>query len=125
MSRPAEEILEFDRLRDLLRGHTTSAPGRRAVDALAFRTSREELDLEFAVIAEAMACLRAGSEVGFGALADPQPWLARISMPGAVLEPAGLLDVASLADTVRLAERFLPRSRAQISVARGSRTLFG
>ena len=99
MSRPAEEILEFDGLRDLLRGHTTCAPGRRAVDALAFRTSQQELDLEFAAIAEAMACLRAGSEVGFGALADPQPWLARISVPGAVLEPAALLDVASLADT--------------------------
>jgi DNA mismatch repair protein MutS2 len=99
VSRPAEEILEFDKLRDLLRGHTTSAPGQRAVDALAFRTSRQELDLEFVAVAEAMACLRAGSEIGFGALADPQPWLARISMPGALLEPAGLLDVASLVDT--------------------------
>ena len=40
MSRPAEEILEFDRLRELLRARTTSAPGRRAVDALAFGTDR-------------------------------------------------------------------------------------
>ena len=34
MSRTAEDILEFDRLRDLLRRQTTCAPGRRAVDRL-------------------------------------------------------------------------------------------
>ena len=87
VSRPADEILEFDKLRALLRGHTTCAPGRRAVDALNFRPAladpapaepapadsastaptgarsvdahslRAELDLEFAAIAEAMASL--------------------------------------------------------------------
>ena len=119
MSRPAEEILEFDRLRDLLRGHTTSAPGGRAVDALAFRTSREELDREFAAIAEAMACLRAGSEVGFGALADPQPWLARISMPGALLEPAELLDVASLADISAWLKDFFREAAPQFPLLAG------
>ena len=72
MSRPAEQILEFDRLRDLLRARTTSAPGRRAVDALAFGTDRARLEREFAAIAEAVAYLRAGSELGFGALADPE-----------------------------------------------------
>ena len=119
MSRLAEEILEFDRLRDLLRGHTTSAPGRRAVDALAFRTSREELDREFAAIAEAVACLRAGSEVGFGALADPQPWLARISMPGALLEPAELLDVASLADISAWLKDFFREAAPQFPLLAG------
>ena len=119
VSRPAEEILEFDRLRDLLRGHTTSAPGQRAVDALAFRTDRAELDREFAAIAEAMACLRAGNEVGFGALADPQPWLARISMPGALLEPAGLLDVASLADTSAWLKDFFREAAPQFPLLAG------
>jgi DNA mismatch repair protein MutS2 len=99
VSRSSEEILEFGRLRELLRGQTTSAPGGRAVDALAFRTSREELEHEFAAIAEAMAYLRTGSEIGFGALADPEPWLARLGMPGLVLTPAELLNVASLAET--------------------------
>ena len=112
MSRPAEQILEFDRLRDLLRGRTTSAPGRRAVDALAFGTDRAGLERGFAAIAEALAYLRTGSEVGFGALADPQPWLERIDKGGAVLvpavlEPAELLNVLSLIDTaVWLGELF-------------------
>jgi len=102
VSRPAEQILEFDRLRDLLRGRTTSAPGGRAVDALAFGTDRWRLEREFAAIAEAVDYLRAGSELGFGALADPQPWLARFDKPGAVLVPSELLDVASLIDTAAL-----------------------
>ena len=100
VSRPAEEVLEFDRLRKLLRGQTTCAAGQRAVDSLAFGTDRAALTREFAVIAEAMAYLRAGNDIGFGALADPEPWLERMTKPGAVLGPAELLDVASLADAV-------------------------
>ena len=100
MTRSAEELLEFGRLRELLRGQTTSAPGSRAVDALAFGTDGARLDREFAAIAEAVAWLRQGSELGFGGLADPAAWLERLSKPGAVLEPGELLDVASLADTI-------------------------
>ena len=98
MSRPSEEILEFDRLRELLRLRTTSALGRRAIDSLAFRTNRAALQREFAAVAEAVAFLRAGSEMGFGALIDPEPWLALLHKPGAVLEPPQLLDAATLAD---------------------------
>jgi DNA mismatch repair protein MutS2 len=99
MPRHAEEILEFNRLRDLLRLRTTSAPGQRAVDALEFRTDRSQLEREFSVIAEAVAYLRSGEELGFGALADPEPWLERLAKPGTVLTPAELLDPASLIDT--------------------------
>src|SRR5258708_201698 len=55
MSRTAEDILEFDRLRELLRRQTTCVPGRRAVDALAFSTDRAALDAVFALVAEAIA----------------------------------------------------------------------
>src|SRR5579872_1685563 len=98
MGRRAEEILEFDRLRDLLRGRTTSAPGRRAIEALEFRTERAQLEREFAAVREAIAYLRSGEELGFGALADPEPWLERLDLPGAVLAPAQLLDATSLVD---------------------------
>jgi len=36
MSRSAEEVLEFDQLRELLRQRTTCTPGRRAVEQLVF-----------------------------------------------------------------------------------------
>src|SRR5229473_2930707 len=99
MSRTAEDILEFDRLRELLRRQTTCAPGRRAIDALAFSTGRAPLDAVFALIAEAIAYRHDGSEMGFGSVVDPEPWLAELESPAAVLTPPMLLAVATLADT--------------------------
>src|SRR5579864_1227940 len=98
MGRRAEEILEFERLRDLLRARTTSAPGRRAIEALGFQTERAPLEREFAAIAEAMAYLRSGQELGFGGLADPEAWFERLNLPGAALTPADLLEATSLID---------------------------
>ena len=99
MSRTAEDILEFDRLRDLLRRQTTCAPGRGAVDALSFSQDRSALDAAFALIAEAIAFLGDGSELGYGSLADPARWLMELEAPVAVLTPPMLLDAVSLADT--------------------------
>ena len=99
MARTAQEVLEFDKLRELLRLRTTCAPGRRAVDALEPVTNRAALESGFALIREAREWLRASHELGFGALADPQGWLERIEGPGAVLEPGELLDAASLLET--------------------------
>jgi DNA mismatch repair protein MutS2 len=99
MSRTAQDVLEFDKLRELLRLRTTCAPGRRAVDALEPRTDRAALESVFAFIREAREWLRAGRELGFGALADPQGWLEKLEGPGMVLEPGEFLDAASLLET--------------------------
>src|SRR5579862_8890794 len=99
MSRTAEDILEFDRLRDLLRRQTTCAPGHRALDSLSFSQDRPALVATFALIAEAVAYLGDGSGMGFGSLADPARWLAELDAPVAVLTPPMLLDAVSLADT--------------------------
>src|SRR5882672_7001755 len=100
MSRTAEDILEFDRLRELLRRQTTCAPGRRAIDALSFSTDRAALDAAFALVAEAIVYRHDGSEMGFRSVADPGPCLAELESPAAVLTPPMFLSVASLADTV-------------------------
>src|SRR3984893_113827 len=99
MSRTAQDVLEFDKLRELLRQRTTCAPGRRNVDALEPGTDRAALEAAFAHIREAREWLRAGRELGFGGLADPQGWLERIEGPGAALEPREFLDAASLLET--------------------------
>jgi DNA mismatch repair protein MutS2 len=99
MSRTAQDVLEFDKLRELLRLRTTCAPGRRAVDALEPGRDRAKLEAAFAMIREAREWLRGARELGFGALADPQGWLARIEGPGAVLEPDEFLDAGSLLET--------------------------
>ena len=99
MSRPAEEILEFEKLRELLRGRSTCAPGKRALNALQFSQDRVQLERGYALIREARERLRAGKELGFGALADPEGWLTKIAGPGTVLEAGEFLDVASLLET--------------------------
>lgn len=105
MPRTAIELLEFHRLREIVRGFTTCAPGRRAVEALAPSQDRARLAAEFGLVRDAMEWLRGGGELGFGALADPEPWLSRLE-PGsadigssAVLAPIELLDAASLLET--------------------------
>src|SRR5713101_3094573 len=99
MSRTAQDVLEFDKLRELLRLRTTCAPGRRAVNGLEPAVDRAALESAFALIREAAEWLRAGRDLGFGALADPQGWLERIEGMGAALEPGEFLDAASLLET--------------------------
>jgi DNA mismatch repair protein MutS2 len=99
VSRPAEQLLEFDRLKEIAGRYTTCAPGRRAIGALAPQQDVTALESEFQRIREAMAYLRAGSELGFGSLADPEDWLARLAVPASVLAIRDLLDAASLMET--------------------------
>jgi len=86
MSRSAQDVLEFDKLRELLRLRTTCAPGRRVIDALEVSTNRGALESAFALIREAQEWLRLGRELGFGALADPQTWMARLEALGVGLK---------------------------------------
>jgi DNA mismatch repair protein MutS2 len=99
MSRSAQDVLEFDKLRQLLRLRTTCAPGRRRLDELQPGTDRGALESDFERIREASEWLRIGRELGFGALADPVSWLEKIEAPGVVLEAKEFLDVATLLET--------------------------
>jgi DNA mismatch repair protein MutS2 len=116
MSRTAEDILEFDRLRELLRRRTTCVPGRRAIDALSFSTDRAALDSVFALIAEAIAYRYDGSEMGFGSVADPDAWIKELESSAAMLTPAQLLTVASLADTVASLRESFRNTSAKFSL---------
>jgi DNA mismatch repair protein MutS2 len=95
----AEKLLEFNRLKEIVSRSTTCAPGRRVIESLTPHGDVPALEAEFELIRESITYLRAGSELGFGSLADPQAWLARIAVPGSVLETAELLDVVSLTET--------------------------
>jgi DNA mismatch repair protein MutS2 len=99
MARTAQDVLEFDKLRELLRLRTTCLPGRRAVDQLLPGMDRTALENNFAHIREAREWLREGRELGFGGLTDPAQWLVRLEDAGAVLEAKELLDAATLLET--------------------------
>ena len=113
MSHSAEELLEFDRLKEIVGRETTSAPGRRAIQGLAPHQDVAPLEAEFRLLGETIAYLRAGLEIGFGALADPEGWFAQLAVPGAVLSPAELLDVVSLAEVASGAKQTLKSETAK------------
>jgi DNA mismatch repair protein MutS2 len=96
VSRRAEELLEFDQLREIISGFSTCVPGRRAIEALRPVHDTHALNSEFALIREAVAYLRGGAELGLGSLADPEEWLARLAVPGSVLSTEQLLQVGTL-----------------------------
>ncbi|MDP9146155.1 MAG: endonuclease MutS2, partial [Acidobacteriota bacterium] len=99
MARTAQDLLEFDKLLDLLRQRTTCAPGKRFVDALQPGMDRATLAAGFALIREARQWLQGGRELGFGGVTDPQNWLEHIEGPGMVLEAREFLDAATLLET--------------------------
>ncbi len=99
MSTPAEKLLEFGDLKDIVSRSTTCAPGRRASKALAPQQDRAALESEFALLREAMNWLRAGFDLGFGSLADPEQWLNRLGVVGAVLESSELLEAVTLMES--------------------------
>jgi DNA mismatch repair protein MutS2 len=119
VARSTQDVLEFDRLRELVRRETTCALGRRAVDALEFSTDRPRLATEFALIAESIAYLRAGSDLGFGSLPDPEAWLGKLEAPGIVLAAGELLDAASLAETAEWLRQDFRASAAKFPLLAG------
>src|SRR5260370_35691447 len=114
MARTAQDVLEFDKLRELLRLRTTCVLGKRAVDALEPGTDQVALEATFAHIREAREWLRAERELGFGGLADPQQWLQRIGGPGVGLDAAGLLAAAAPLETGGGARRQVTRGDVRV-----------
>jgi DNA mismatch repair protein MutS2 len=109
LSRTAEQVLEFDRLKEILAGYTTCAPGQRDIEALAFGNDVAALDAEFVLIREAIGYLRPGAELGFGSLSDPENWLAHLSVPATVLAVDEFLAATTLMDSVQsVRETFKP-----------------
>src|ERR1700722_12927004 len=101
VSRTAEQVLEFDRLKEILAGYSTCASGHRAIDALIPGQDVLALGREFALINEAVAYLRPGAELGFGSLADPDSWLERLAVPASVLAVEEFLAATTLMDAVQ------------------------
>lgn len=113
MARSAEELLEFGRLREIVARHSTCAPGRRAVESLTPVMDAHALRAEFALLAESIAYLRSGAELGFGSLADPADWLARLAMPALSLSAGEILAAASLMDTTASLQQALRAEAAK------------
>ncbi len=90
--------LEFDRLREMVRGCCQSELGQQAVDALAPTTDADWIERQQQLTAEVRNFLRAGGRFDFGGLTDPSQLVLRARISGATLETAELRDAILLVD---------------------------
>ncbi|PSH02697.1 MAG: endonuclease MutS2 [Acidobacteria bacterium] len=90
--------LEFERLREIVRGCCQSELGRQAVDLLAPTTDATWIDRQQQLTAEVRNFLRAGGRFDFGALIDPRQLVLRARISGATLETAELRDAILVLD---------------------------
>jgi DNA mismatch repair protein MutS2 len=122
--RPVDELLEFNALKDIVSGFTTCAPGHRSTQALSPEQNVANLSAEFAFVSEGESFLRAGAELGFGSLVDPESWLPRLRVLDSVLSAADLLDSTTLMETVSLVRRsFKDESASYPRLAEGAAVL--
>ena len=91
-------VLEFDRLREMVRGCCQSELGRQAVDELAPTADAEWVERQQQLTAEVRAFLQAGGRFDFGGLGNPRQLVLRARIGGAALDPAELREVILLVD---------------------------
>ncbi|HVP63318.1 MAG TPA: endonuclease MutS2 [candidate division Zixibacteria bacterium] len=90
--------LEFDRLREIVRGYCGSPLGQQRVAALAATMDREWLERQHQLTTELRGFLRAGCRFEFAGLSDPGNLLAKSRIQGATLESEELRSILTLVD---------------------------
>jgi DNA mismatch repair protein MutS2 len=98
LTNSSERVLEFDRLRDILRGFCWSPLGQDSVSSLAPTTDRVWMQREQRLTQEVREYLRSGGRFDFSGLADHSQLLAKARIQGAVLETVELRDVLTVVD---------------------------
>jgi len=86
LAHTSADMLEFARLREMVAGYATTAPGREWTLALQPSGEAGWAAVEQQRVSEALRLLRAGPSFDFHGLIDPGDWLDRARIHGAVLE---------------------------------------
>lgn len=98
MKNISARVLEFDTLRDLLRGYAGSDLGRAQVTHLAPSTDLSWIENQQQLTAEIREFRRAGGNFNFSGLQDSSELLAKARIAGSGLEPLEILQVITLVD---------------------------
>ena len=101
LAHTSAEMLEFARLREMVAGYATTAPGRDWTLALEPSGDAGWATVEQQRVSEALRLLRAGPGFDFHGLIDPGEWLDRARIHGAVLEVDELRALSSLVGRFR------------------------
>jgi DNA mismatch repair protein MutS2 len=101
LTHTSAEMLEFPRLREMVAGYATTAPGREWTLALEPSGDAGWASVEQQRMSEALRLLRAGSSFDFHGLVDPGDWLERARIAGAMLEVDELRALSALVGRFR------------------------
>ena len=91
-------VLEFDSLRELLRGYASSPLGQRRIAALAPSTNRAWIESQQSLASEIREFRRAGGRFDFSALIEIGPLVQKARIDGSVLETTEIRDVILVVD---------------------------
>ncbi|MGD0972779.1 MAG: endonuclease MutS2 [Candidatus Korobacteraceae bacterium] len=93
-------VLEFDRLRELLRGYCQSELGQAWVEVLEASGDRTWIERQQQLTSEVRQYLRAGGRFDFAGLVDPRKMLEKSRIQGAMLEVTEIRDLLTVVDRV-------------------------
>jgi DNA mismatch repair protein MutS2 len=91
-------VLEFDALRELLRGYSGSTLGRQRIDGLTPSTDRNWIDEQQQLAEEIREFRRAGGRFDFSGLLEIAKLIDKARIAGAALETAEIRDVVRVVD---------------------------
>lgn len=116
MNEQAFQILEFDKLRELLRRGAQTPMGREHLGALEPIGQLAQLKRELAAAAECAQLRNRGVKWSFADLNDPAEALARLRVAGTALDPITILDLSRLASQALSARASIMAERDQSPV---------
>jgi DNA mismatch repair protein MutS2 len=92
------KVLEFDQLRELVRGYAFSPLGRARVAALEPTADRAWIERQHRLTAEIREYLKTGARFEFSGLLDPSQLLEKARIQGVALETEDLRNILAVAD---------------------------
>jgi len=98
LSHTSARVLEFDSLRDLLRGYATSPLGQGLIAKLTPSSNRDWIENQHQLTNEIREFRRVGGRFDFSGLVDVTTQLEKSRISGAALEIAELRDVVLVVD---------------------------
>jgi len=98
LAHTSSRVLEFESLRELLRGYASSPLGQNRIRSLAPSTDRDWIQNQQALAAEIREFRRVGGRFDFSTQAEIGPLVQKSRIAGATLETAEIRDVILLVD---------------------------
>jgi DNA mismatch repair protein MutS2 len=111
MEKHTLRVLEFAKALELVAGFASSEAGRKRVLGLSPLDSREAALTRMSRVTEMRRLMEWGRTPPLSDVAEIRPALERSAVPGAVLDAASLLDIASAAGLARLLRSFFGQNR--------------